>query len=481
MADLSAAASTGSRGISRIDVEHLATKLHGDLLWPGQEGYESARELWNGMIDKRPALIARCSCTEDVIAAVGFARDHDLSLAVRGGGHGVAGHALCDGGLVVDLSLMRQVDVDVEGRTARAQGGSTLGDLDAATQRQGLATPLGVVTATGIAGLTLSGGMGWLRRKYGLSCDNLRCAQVVTAEGRVLTASDTENEDLFWALRGGGGNFGVVTSFDYRLHRVGPEVYFCYVLYPADRSIDVLRSCERFLSTGPEDNKDPKDIAPLGVLGRVPPIEEFPPASHGELFVALLALYPGDPAAGERILQPLREITDPIADLSGRMRYTDVQAVLDQDYPDGRRYYWKSINVPELSDQVIERLVEGVSAAPSPQSTIDVWYQGGAMARVGETDTAFANRAVPYLLGIEANWADESGSAANIAWVRETIGDLRPFSEGGVYLNFPGFLEEGDQLLREGYGVNYDRLVEIKTKYDPGNLFRLNANITPTS
>jgi len=479
MADLSAAALTGSGGTGNVEVQQLATRLRGDLLRPGQDSYESARELWNGMIHKHPALIARCAGTEDVITAVGFARDHDLPLAVRGGGHGVAGYALCDGGLVVDLSAMRQIDVDVEGRTARAQGGATLGELDEATQRQGLATPLGVVTATGIAGLTLSGGMGWLRRKYGLSCDNLRCAQVVTADGLSMTASDTENEDLFWAIRGGGGNFGVVTSFEYRLHRVGPQVYFCYVLYPAARAIDVLRSCERFLSTRPEDYGDPDGIAPLGVLGRVPPIEEFPPAWHGEPFAALLALYPGDPVAGERILQPLRQITDPIADLSGRMPYTDAQAVLDQDYPDGGRYYWKSINVPELSDRVIERLVEGVRAAPSPRSTIDVWYQGGAMARVGETDTAFANRTAPYLLGIEANWAEEAGAEANIAWARKTICDLRSFSDGGLYLNFPGFLEEGEQLLREGCGVNYDRLVQIKTKYDPDNLFRLNANIIP--
>jgi FAD/FMN-containing dehydrogenase len=455
-------------------VDDLASGLRGDLARTGDPGYEPARQLWNGMIDRRPALIARCAGAEDVVAAVNFARDHELLLAVRGGGHGVAGHAVCDGGLVIDLSELKGIDVDPEGRRARAEGGCTLGDLDRETQRHGLATPLGVVTRTGIAGLTLTGGMGWLRRKHGLSCDNLAAAQVVTADGTLLTASESENSDLFWAIRGGGGNFGVVTSFEYRLHPVGPEVFVCFVFYPADRAREVLRFCERYLSEAPEE------AAPLGILGRVPEAEEFPQDSHGEPYVALLAPYPGDgPAEGERVLRPLREIADPIADLSGAMPYTEAQALLDEDYPDGWRYYWKSVNLPELSDEVIERLVGHAASAPSPYSTIDVWYQGGAMARVGEEETAFANRGAPYLLGIEGNWEEESGSDENVAWVRETFADLRSFSAGGVYLNFPGFLEEGEELLHEGYGTNYGRLVEVKARYDPTNLFRLNANLAP--
>ncbi|MGP4089615.1 FAD-binding oxidoreductase [Streptomyces sp. KR55] len=456
-------------------VDAFASRLQGQLIRPGEPGYEPARELWNGMIDRRPALVARCAGDEDVVAAVDFARDNGMLVAVRGGGHGVAGHAVCDGGLVIDLSGMRGVDVDPEGRRAVAQGGCTLGDIDRETQRHGLATPLGVVTKTGIAGLTLSGGMGWLRRKHGLSCDNLLSARVVTADGHLLVADESQNQDLFWAVRGGGGNFGVVTSFEYRLHPVGPEVFVCFVFYPAARTKEVLRSCERYLSQRPDD------FAPIGILGKVPQAEDFPPEAHGKGYAALLAPYPGDPAEGERLLRPLREIADPIRDLSGTMPYTETQAILDEDYPDGWRYYWKSMNVPELSDELIERLAEHAAAARSPQSTIDVWYQGGAMAHVGEEETAFANRDAPYLLGIEANWEAEADSAENVTWVRDTFADLRSFSAGGIYLNFPGFLEEGEQLLREGYGMNYERLSAVKAKYDLANLFHLNANIKPKS
>lgn len=454
-------------------VEAFAARLDGRLIRPGDPGYEPAREVWNGMVDRRPALVARCAGDDDVVAAVDFARDNGLPVAVRGGGHGVAGHAVCDGGLVIDLSEMRRVDVDPQGQRAVAQGGCTLGDVDRETQRHGLATPLGVVTRTGIAGLTLSGGMGWLRRKHGLSCDNLLSVRIVTADGRLLVADGSRHQDLFWAVRGGGGNFGVVTSFEYRLHPVGPEVFVCFVLYPAARAEEVLRSCERHLAQRPDD------FAPIGLLGKVPEAADFPPESHGQDFVALLAPYPGDPAEGERLLRPLREIADPIGDLSGTMPYTQAQAIVDEEYPDGWCYYWKSMNVPALSDQLIELLAEHAAAAPSPQSTIDVWYQGGAMARVGEEETAFANRGAPYLIGIEANWEAEADSAENVTWVRDTFADLHQFSAGGVYLNFPGFLEEGEQLLREGYGRNYERLSAVKAEYDPGNLFHLNANIKP--
>jgi FAD/FMN-containing dehydrogenase len=474
MADIAAVTvGGGETGLPSAAVDEFGSRLQGQLIRPGGAGYEPAREIWNGMIDRRPALVARCAGAEDVVAAVDFARDNELLLAVRGGGHGVAGHALCDGGLVIDLSELRAVDVDLEARTARAQGGCTLGDVDRETQRHGLATPLGVVTETGIAGLTLSGGIGHLRRKHGLSCDNLVSVQVVTADGSLVSASESQNQDLFWALRGGGGNFGVVTSFEYRLHPVGPEVFVCFVFYRAADAKEVLRSCERYLSDD--------DVSPLAFFGRVPEADEFPPESHGQPFVTVLTLHPGEPAEGERILQPLREVADPIADLSGVMPYTDVQAILDEDYPDGWRYYWKSINVPELGDELIDRLAEHAAAAPSALSTIDIWYQGGAMARVGEEETAFANRGEPYLLGIEGNWEDEARSEENVAWVRDTFADMRSFSSGGIYLNFPGFLEEGKQLLREGYGKNYDRLAAIKAKYDPGNLFRLNANVEPRS
>jgi FAD/FMN-containing dehydrogenase len=455
----------------RADV--LAARLRGRVIQPGDPDYEPTRRIWNGLFDKHPAFVVRCQDDQDVVAAVTFARDNGLPLAVRGGGHGVAGHALCDGGLVVDLSEMRAVEADPGRRSARAQGGCTLADVDRATAGHGMATPLGVVSETGIAGLTLSGGIGWLRRAYGLSCDNLLTATVVTADGRLLAASERENQDLFWALRGGGGNFGVVTSFEYRLHPVGPEVFLCMVYYPADRTHEALRCCERYVAASPDQ------AGPVAVLGRVPEAEDFPPQTHGEPCVILLALFPGDPAEGERALRPLREVAAPIRDLSGTVRYTQAQQVLDADYPDGGYYYWKSVNVPALTDGLIARLAETAAAAPSPESTVDVWFQGGAMARVGEQETAFANRDAPYLLGIEGNWWEERDSAANIAWVRDTFAAMRAFSAEGVYLNFPGFLEEDEGLLREGYGRNHERLAAIKSALDPENLFRLNANIKP--
>jgi FAD/FMN-containing dehydrogenase len=455
--------------------EELASQLSGQLIQPKDPDYESARAIWNGIIDRRPALIARCATEDDVALAVRFGAENDLRVAVRGGGHGVAGHAICDDGIVIDLSEMKAIEVDPDGRTVRAGGGCTLGDLDRETQRHGLATPLGVVTETGIAGLTLSGGIGWLRRKYGLSCDNLISARVATADGGVLAASETDHQDLFWALRGGGGNFGVVTSFEYSLYPVGPEVFVCFVFYPMARAGKVLQACERFLDEAPDE------VSPLGVLGRVPEADEFPVESHGDPYVALLAPYPGDPDEGENALAPLRELGDPIGDLSGRMPYTEAQSVLDEDYPDGWRYYWKSVNLAGIGDAAIERLLECAAAAPSDESTIDVWFQGGAIADVGEHETAFANRREPYLLGIEANWQDDADSEENVAWVRRTVDVMSRFSEGGTYLNFPGFLEEGDRTVQEGYGTNYERLVQVKTKYDPNNLFRLNANIQPAA
>jgi FAD/FMN-containing dehydrogenase len=382
---------------------------------------------------------------------------------------------VCDGGLVIDLSAMQGIRVDPERRTVRAEGGATLGDLDRETQVFGLATPLGVVSKTGIAGLTLGGGIGWLRRKYGLSSDNLVSVDVVTADGRFLTASETEHEDLFWGIRGGGGNFGVVTSFEYRLYPVGPEVMFCFVLYPGDRAREVLRFGEEYMGVAPEE------VSPVGVLGRVPPVELFPERWHGEPFVAFLAMYVGEAEDGERVLRPLRELGGTIADLSARMPYTEAQAILDEDYPDGWHYYWKSQNVDSLNDKVLDRLMNHAEAAPSEHSTIDVWYQGGAMARVGAAETAFGDRSSPILLGIEANWEDQRDDEANISWTRDCVADMRRFSSGGMYLNFPGFFEEGDNLMHDAFGANYERLVEIKNKYDPTNLFRLNQNIKPTA
>jgi FAD/FMN-containing dehydrogenase len=456
-------------------VEGFESELRGELMRPGDEGYEEARKLWNGMIDRRPALIVRAADEADVVAAVNFARAHAVLAAVRGGGHNVAGTASADGGLVIDLSAMKEIRVDPERRTVRAGAGVTIGELDAETQKYGMATPMGVVSETGIAGLTLNGGLGYLRRKHGLSSDNLLSVDVVTADGRFLTASERVNEDLFWGIRGGGGNFGVVTSFEYRLHPVGPEVMFAFVLYPGERAKEVLRFGEEYLAKASEE------VSPLGVLGRVPHDEMFPEEWHGEQYVAFLAMYGGPVEEGEKVLAPLRELGDPIADFSGPMPYVEAQKVLDEDYPDGMRYYWKSANVSSLSDEAIEQLMAYAEAAPSHHSTIDVWYQGGAMGRVGSGETAFGDRSAPILLGIEANWEQPGDDEANVAWARQTVADMRRFSDGGMYLNFPGFLEEGQQMMRDAYGENYGRLVALKDEYDPENLFRTNQNIKPSA
>jgi FAD/FMN-containing dehydrogenase len=444
-------------------VDELRARLRGEAVTPRDAAYEEARSLWNGMIDRRPALVVRAAGVEDVAEAVRFAAEHDLVVTARGGGHGVAGNALSDGGLVVDLSAMRAIDVDPAARRVRAQGGATLGELDAATQRFGLATPLGVVTATGIAGLTLSGGIGWLRRTHGLAADNLLAADVVTADGQLVRASEDENPDLLWALRGGGGSFGVVTAFEYRLHPIGPDVFFALVLYPGERAADILRFVDELVARAGDD------VSPIAILGRVPHAEAFPSEAHGRPYVGVAAMYAGDAAEGEQALAPVRALGDPIVDLSGVMPYVEAQAVLDEDYPDGWRYYWKSVDLDELGDAALDRLVAAAAEAPSDHSTIDVWFHGGAMGRVGPEETAFGRRPA-YLIGIEANWEDETGSDANVAWARETVSQLRPFSDGGGYLNFPGFFEEGEEQLRASYGSrNYERLVALKRRYDPGN------------
>jgi FAD/FMN-containing dehydrogenase len=455
-------------------VEALAARLHGELLRPGDPGYEEARRVWNGMIDKRPALIARAASVADVINSVNFARENDLLLAVRGGGHNVAGTGTVDGGLLIDLSSMKGIKVDPEERTVHAEGGVTIGELDRKTQAFGLATPLGVVSETGIAGLTLGGGLGWLRRKYALSSDNLLSVDVVTSDGTFLTASEEENPDLFWGIRGGGGNFGVVTCFEYRLHPVGPEVMFGFVFYPGVRAREILRSLNEYMARAPDE------VSPLAFLGRVPHDGMFPEEWHGEPFVAIAAMYAGEVEEGKRVLGPLRELGDPITDFSAPMPYVEAQKLLDEDYPEGGRYYWKSVNVNGLEDEAIERLIAHAQAAPSDHSTIDVWYQGGAMSRVRAEETAFGDRSSPVLLGVEANWEEPQDDEANVAWARDCVSDMRRFSDGGAYLNFPGFLEEGQKLVRDAYGENYGRLVALKDEYDPANLFHLNQNVTPS-
>jgi len=466
--------------IASLDEETLqgfSASVRGETLRPGDVGYDDARRVWNGMIDRRPGLIVRCAGAADVIDAVNFAREHDLVLAVRGGGHNVAGTAVCDGGLVIDLSPMRGVHVDAPARTLRAGAGALWGDVDRETQAFGLATAGGVVSTTGIAGLTLGGGLGWLRRKHGLSCDNLLSVDIVTADGRLLTASETENADLFWGIRGGGGNFGVVTSFEYRLHPVGPMVYLCAPMYPADQpevARAALRAWRDFSAEAPDE------ISCEAIIWTVPPAPDFPEAVHGKPVVVLAAVATGPLDEGERILRPLREIGTPVADLSGPIPYTALQAAFDAEFPKGElQYYWKSLYLDGLGDDLIDLLLARGQERPSPQTLLGIWQLGGAMSRVPADATAFGRRDAPFLLSIDSTWADPAETERNVAWSREVWSEMHAFSSGGVYLNFPGLGEEREALVKAAYGANYARLAELKERYDPTNLFRINQNIAP--
>ncbi|MFB6223613.1 MAG: FAD-binding oxidoreductase [Haloarcula sp.] len=456
-------------------IEQFEAGFHGDLIRPDDPDYDDARAVWNGMIDKRPGLIARCAGAADVISGVNFARENDLLVAVRGGGHNVAGTAVCDGGLVIDLSEMTGVRVDPEAQTAWVQAGATWADLDHETQAFGLATPGGVVSDTGIAGLTLGGGIGHLRCKYGLSCDNLRSVDLVTAEGEYLTASADENEELFWGLRGGGGNFGVVTGFEFELHPVGPEVATSLVFHPGDQLAECLQAYRDYVESAPDE------VSTLAFAGVMPDEELFPADAVDDFKIAFLGCYAGPVEEGEQALAPLREFADPIADFSDVMPYAEFQQLLDEDYPDGMRYYWKSLYLDGLSDSAIDRFEYWAEAAPSPLSTVDVWQLGGVITDVGIEESAFAGRHAPFLLGVEANWEDPETDDANIEWVRDCLDDMRQFSDGSVYLNFPGFHEEDDEMMRTTFGPAYERLVELKDEYDPENLFRMNQNIEPTT
>lgn len=462
--------------LSETTVAEFSARLRGRLISPGDVDYDEARSIQNGLIDRRPALLVRCSGAADVIEAVNFARQHDLLVSVLGGGHGVAGSAINDGGIVIDLSSMRGVHVDAKARTVRAQGGATWGDVDRETQVFGLATPGGVVSTTGIAGLTLHGGFGHLRRKYGLSVDNLVSVDIVTADGQLCTASATENEDLFWAVRGAGSNFGVVTSFEFRLHPVGPEVMLCAPVYALEDAPGVLSKWRDFMATAPEE------ITSLAVFWSVPSNPPaFPQELHGRPILVIGAVYAGPAETGAAVMQPLRELATPVIDLSGPEPFTAVQASFDPFFPKGQLRYWKSLYVDGLTEDLINELHRLASERPSTQSDLVVWHNGGAMSRVGAEETAFGSRSAPFLINVEATWTDPADTDRNVAWARAGWDTLHRYSSsGGLYLNFPGFGEEKDDLVRAAYGANYQRLVALKNKYDPTNMFRSNQNIKPT-
>jgi FAD/FMN-containing dehydrogenase len=461
---------------TQLETEALAgltERVRGPVLTPDAPGYDEARSIWNGLIDRRPALIVQCSGAADVVDAVNFAREQGLVLSIKAGGHNVAGNAVNDGGIVIDLSQMRGVTVDPSARTVRVQGGATWGDLDRETQLFGLAVPGGVVSTTGVAGLTLHGGVGHLRRKHGLSIDNLLSVDIVTADGQFRRASATENEDLFWAVRGAGSNFGVVTSFEFRAHPVGPLLFVAAVFYPFEDAATILRAWRDFMVEAPEE------LSSLALCWSVPPHEPFPPELHGTPAVVVAAPYCGPVEEGEQIVQPLRELAEPLVDASGPWPWLGLQSGFDAIFPPGELRYWKSRSVTELSDDVIGEIVELSGRRPTALTDIVVWHQGGAMSRVAEAETAYGGRDTEFLVTAEASWTDPGQNEEAIAWAREVWDAMERYSTGAVYLNFPGLGEEKDELARAGYGENYDRLVELKAKYDPDNLFRMNINIPP--
>jgi FAD/FMN-containing dehydrogenase len=461
---------------NKEDVRAFAQQLSGELIRTSDAAYDQARAVWNGMIDRYPALIARCASARDVVAAVNFAREHDLVLAVRGGGHNVAGHATCDGGLVIDLEPIKHIAVDPLSRIARVGGGVTWGELDAATQAYGLATPGGVFSGTGIAGLTLGGGYGWLRNKFGLSCDNLIGAEVVTAAGELIYTNAQQNPDLLWGLRGGGGNFGVVTSFEFQLHPVGPEIMFVFVFHDGSGD-NMKRGLQLYREFSAEAPDEVSTIAFCGVIPSDP--HAYPEEIHGKPFVAFGGLYAGSIEDGQRILQPLRDFGEPLIDASGVMPFVDAQKMFDHEYPDGRRYYWKSLNLSHLDDAAIDRIVAHARRQPSALSTTDIWHIGGAVKRASAEESAFYGRQASFLVSPEANWDNPADDEANIGWLRAFLADMEQFSDGSRYMNFAGFQEEGAAMIQTAFGPQYERLAMLKTKYDPTNLFSLNQNIQP--
>jgi len=447
--------------VDKALIDAFAKDFQGQVILLEDAGYDKARQIWNASIDKHPGLIARCAGVADVVHAVKFARGSDLLIAVRGGGHNVAGRALCDNGLVIDLSAMKGVFVDPDRRSVRAQAGATLGEVDRETHLHNLAVPFGVVSRTGIAGLTLGGGVGWLVRKYGLTCDNVLSCEVVTAEGEVVTADEETNADLFWGLRGGGGNFGIVTSFLYRAHPVS-VVLGGPILYTRDQAGDVLRHYRAFMTTAPEEL-----TAYAGLIS----------TPDGAPAVAVVVCYCGDLAEGERVIRPLRGFGSPFMDAVQPLPFPAMQKLFDDAFPDRTYNYWRSSFLKALSDEAIDLIVEHGNRAGSPLSGVVLEFYGGAAGRVAPSDTAFAQRQAEYNVGITAQWTEAAEGDQHIGWVRALWDALVPHSSGGYLLNFLG--DDNPEAIRGAFGTNHGRLVELKTKYDPTNFFSLNQNVLP--
>ena len=460
-------------GQTTVDVEALASGLTGELLTAGSPGYDEARELWNAMIDRRPGLIVECADTWDAKRAVDFAREHGLLVSVCGAGHNIAGNAAADDGLMISFKKMNGVEVDPSSRRVRVQPGATLGDLDRATQEHGLAVPVGINSTTGVAGLTLGGGFGWLSRKHGMTVDSLRSAEVVTARGETVAASDSENADLFWGLRGGGGNFGIVTSFEFEAYAVGPEVLSGLIVHPLADAPEVLRYYREFAARAPDE------LTTWVVLRQAPPLPFLPEETHFQPVVVLAALYAGDMAEGEAALAPLRAFGNPIADAIMPHSFLDFQSAFDPLLTPGARNYWKSHDFLELSDGLIETMLSSMDSLPTFGCEIFLAQMGGATNRVPADATAYPHRDVEFIMNVHGRWDDPADDERGVAWCRDLFDAVTPYATGGVYTNF--MTEEETTRVGDAYGEGWGRLVQLKNKYDPDNFFRLNHNIPPTA
>jgi FAD/FMN-containing dehydrogenase len=458
-------------------VSELRTAVEGDVVTASDETYHEARAVWNGRIDRYPAAIVTVTSTDDVAAAIRFAREHDRQIAVRGGGHHVTGSAVVDDGIVIDCSALTDVAVDPSAQTVRVGAGVRVSDVLSATQEHGLAIPCGSAAHNGVAGSTLGGAIGWARRSHGLGVDGLRSVELVTVDGETVTASETEREDLFWGVRGGGANFGVVTSFEFDCFELGPEVAVAQVAYPApdiDATTDLLGSYREYVADAPEE------VTSMAIRTAVPPLPFVPVEFHGAPIVMFYAVYAGDAAEGEAVLEPLRTVGEPAMDLSGRMPFMAVHEIANELFPTGNRYSWHSLYADELSDDLVERVAEAGRTSPGPEAGLTVWHMGGAVSDVSADETAYAWRDAPFLVSIDAGWRDPAADEAHLSWAESIWDDLRE-SEAtleGFYPGFPGFVT-GEERARMAYGDNLARLAELKAEYDPENLLHSNLNVTP--
>lgn len=474
MTSIKVAAVSGTKTtVSASQLEALSSSFRGELFMPGEAGYDEARSIWNAMIDRRPGLIARCTGVADVVEAVRFARDNDLLTAVRSGGHNIAGNSTCDDGMVIDLSHMRSVRIEPQNRLAHVEPGATLGDFDREAQLFGMATPLGVNTTTGVAGLTLGGGFGWLSRKYGMTVDNLTAVDVVTADGQFVQANEWDHPDLLWASQGGGGNFGIVTRFEFKLHEIGKEVYSGLVVYSLDEATSVLKQYREYAS------KLSNDTTVWAVLRQAPPLPFLPPEVHGQNILALACFHVGDPDDGEKAIAPVRGFGKVLGEHLGVQPYTAWQGVFDPLLTPGARNYWKSHNFAKMSDATIDVAVKYASNLPSDECEIFFGLLAGEASNRNPEDTAYPHRDATYVMNVHGRWQSPKDDEKCVSWARRFYSDTAPQATGGVYVNF--LTADETERVKAAYGPNYVRLQKTKETYDSDNFFRLNQNISPKS